>query len=83
MFTSPKLSTSSCRHAGQRCGKPSRARNACAWPQYEDGKPLFNSLTAYGLVSVVAKPLDAPYRAVRSDAWLKVRAPDVREQIRR
>ena len=51
--------------------------------QYEDGKQLFKSVTAHGLEGVVAKRLDSPYIAGRSDAWLKVRASTARSQERR
>jgi bifunctional non-homologous end joining protein LigD len=38
------------------------------------GEALFREVTARGLEGIVAKRADAPYRAGRSTAWLKIRA---------
>jgi bifunctional non-homologous end joining protein LigD len=39
-----------------------------------DGESVFAQVTRLGLEGIVAKKADAPYRAGRSPAWLKVRA---------
>jgi bifunctional non-homologous end joining protein LigD len=40
----------------------------------EKGKALFEQVAAMGLEGIIAKNADAPYRAGRSDDWLKIRA---------
>src|SRR6266511_2936293 len=40
----------------------------------KDGEKLYDQVVQLGLEGIVAKQADAPYRAGRTDAWLKVRA---------
>src|SRR6266498_544491 len=40
----------------------------------KDGEALYERVVQLGLEGIVAKRADAPYRAGRTDAWLKVRA---------
>jgi ATP-dependent DNA ligase len=44
-------------------------------PQWENGVALFEVVIEHELEGVVAKRLDSPYVADRSNDWLKVRAP--------
>jgi bifunctional non-homologous end joining protein LigD len=47
----------------------------------EHGEPLYREVTRLGLEGVVAKKLASPYRAGRSNDWLKIRADRVADFV--
>ena len=74
-------STSLCMHSGNPSGLPARVPSPClngADPRgpLPHGEALFREIARHDQEGIVAKRIDAPYRAGRQSSWLKIKNRD-------
>jgi hypothetical protein len=55
--------------------QPRAADRAIQYVQHTDGVEMFNAVCKLGLVGIVSKKINAPYKSGPSKAWLKIKNP--------